>query len=268
MPISHLDEFRVHYRESGNGKAIVILHGLGNNSQSWKHQLNGLEDQYRIIAWDAPGYGESSDPKEEFQQFSQFADVLKEFLCSLGLQSVYLLGHSMGSAIAIDFTVRFPEMVDALIISDATRGAAGLSQDENKSKLENRLHSINTLEPNELAKKRVKALLSPNASPEVIEEAERIMSQVRPSGYRSVSYSLANLNQMELLSSIQVPTLVLCGELDQVTPVSESKIFHEKISNSEFAIVPNTGHLCYQEDPETFNKLVIDFLQKQTVGQR
>ncbi|MFE4894449.1 alpha/beta fold hydrolase [Peribacillus butanolivorans] len=268
MPIRQLEEYSIHYRESGEGKALVILHGLGNNSQSWGHQLSQMKQEFRVIAWDAPGYGESSDPKEEFQEFSQFADVLKEFLESLGLHSVYLLGHSMGSAIAIDFTNRFPEMVEALIISDATRGAAGVSPEENKRKLQSRLHSIDTLKPSELAKKRVKALVSPNAPVEVVKEAERIMSQVRPPGYRSVSYSLSNLNQMEILSSISIPTLVMCGELDQVTPVSESKIFHELIPKSEFAIVPNTGHLCYQEDPGVFNKYVTEFLQKQPVGQK
>ncbi len=268
MPISQLAQHSIHYREAGEGKALIILHGLGNNSQSWAHQLRQLEEQFRVIAWDAPGYGDSSDPKEEFQQFSQFADVLKEFLDRLGLQSVYLLGHSMGSAIALDFTSRFPEMVDALIIADATRGAAGVSPEENERRLQNRLHAINTLHPSELARTRVKALLSPNASVEVVKEAERIMSQVRPAGYRSVSYSLSNLNQMDLLSTISVPTLVMCGELDGVTPVSESKVFHELIPHSKLAIVPNTGHLCYQEDPETFNQFVTAFLQKQQVGQK
>ncbi|KWW21128.1 hypothetical protein AS888_16090 [Peribacillus simplex] len=262
MSIRHLEKHSIHYLESGDGKALVILHGLGNNSQSWKQQLSQLKEDFRVIAWDAPGYGESSDPEEEFQDFSQFADVLKEFLESLGLPSVYLLGHSMGSAIALDFTSRFPKMVEALIIADATRGAAGVSSEENKRKLQNRLHSINTLRPEELARKRVKALLSSNASSGVVKEAERIMSQVRPAGYRSVSYALSNVNQMELLSSISVPTLVICGELDLVTPVSESKVFHELIPHSELAIVPNTGHLCYQEDPVTFNEIVTDFLKR------
>ncbi|QKE74854.1 alpha/beta hydrolase [Arthrobacter citreus] len=267
MPISHLNDLSINYQESGNGQVLVILHGLGNNSQSWKHQLSQLSEYYRVIVWDAPGYGGSSDLKEEFHEFSQFANVLKEFLDSLGLESINLLGHSMGSAIAIDFTSRFPQMVNSLIISDATRGAAGLTKEDNEQKLQNRLNSIDHLEPSELARKRVKALLSPNASTEVIKEAERIMAQVRPSGYRSVSYSLSNLNQMEILSSISVPTLVMCGELDQVTPVSESQIFHELIPNSEFAIVPNTGHLCYQEDPKLFNQFVVDFLKKQPNGQ-
>lgn len=146
MPISHIEESSIHYLESGEGKALVILHGLGNNSQSWRQQLGQLDDEFRVIAWDAPGYGESS------------------------------------------------------------------------------------------------------------------------AGYRFVAFSLSNLNQMDILSSISIPTLVMCGELDQVTQVSESRIFHELIPNSELAMVPNTGHLCYQEAPGVFNEYVTEFLLRQKAG--
>jgi pimeloyl-ACP methyl ester carboxylesterase len=86
------------------------------------------------------------------------------------------------------------------------------------------------------------------------------MSQVRPMGYQSVAYSLFHLDQMNMLSSITTRTLVICGELDKVTPVSESEIFHRHIKNSVLVIIPETGHLCYQEDPNSFNKIVLDFL--------
>lgn len=263
MPIVQLTDFTIHYEKEGEGHPLIILHGLGNNSQSWKNQLASLKDHFTVIAWDAPGYGKSSDPKEEFKHFSQFTDVLKEFVDKLGYESIYLLGHSMGSAIALDFAHRYPDQIDRLIIADPTRGAAGLSVEENEKKLKDRLDAINNLESSELAKQRVRNLLSPNASEEVIREAERIMSQVRPPGYRSVSYSLSNLNQMDLLSSISVPTLVICGEVDKVTPVSEAEIFHQSIFGSKLEIIPSAGHLCYQEDPETFNEKVVNFLERQ-----
>ncbi|MEH7114184.1 alpha/beta hydrolase [Neobacillus niacini] len=261
MPFITVQDLLIHYQIEGSGKPIIILHGMGNNSQSWKKQLAGLSESYTVIAWDAPGYGKSSDPKEEFTNFSQFADILKGFIEKLNYHSVTLLGHSMGSAIALDFCYRFPEMVDRLIISDATRGSAALSEEENKKKLKARLTNIDTLEPREIASQRVKELLSPNPDPEVKKEAERIMAQVRPMGYRSVAYSLFNLNQMNLLSSITVPTLVICGEYDKVTPVNESKVFHSEIKNSELVIIPGTGHLCYQEDPNSFNGIVLNFLR-------
>ncbi len=262
MPTVQLRNFTIHYAQEGKGHPLIILHGLGNNSQSWKNQLSALKDNFTVIAWDAPGYGKSSDPEEEFKHFSQFADVLKEFVDTLGYESIHLLGHSMGSAIAIDFAYRFPNLVDKLIIADPTRGAAGLSKEENAKRLQERLDSINNLDPSELAKQRARNLLSPNAPEEIVREAERIMSQVRPPGYRSVSYSLGNLNQMSILPSISVPTLVICGELDKVTPVSEAEIFHQSILDSKLEIIPDTGHLCYQEDPETFNEKIVRFLEK------
>lgn len=261
MPFVEVDGLEIHYEMEGTGHPLIILHGLGNNSQSWKNQLDGLKSNFTVIAWDAPGYGKSSDPKEEYRGFDQFADVLKGFIDKLNYQKVYLLGHSMGSAIAIDFCNRYTEMVAKLIIADPTRGSAGGTKVENESKLQTRINNINKLDPKELAKQRVPNLLAPNAKEEIIKEAERIMSQVRPLGYRSVAYSLYNLNNMDILPKISVPTLIICGEMDKATPVSESQIFHDQIPGSKFVIIPNTGHLCYQEDPESFNNVVVDFLE-------
>ncbi|MDQ0201929.1 alpha/beta fold hydrolase [Neobacillus ginsengisoli] len=261
-----VENYTIHFEIAGEGPPLLILHGMGNNSQSWKKQLKGLSEQFTVIAWDAPGYGKSSDPNEELKEFKQFADVLKGFIENLNYKSVTLLGHSMGSAIAIEFCYRFPHMVDALIISDATRGSAALSKEENERKLKNRLNNIESLSPSELANLRVKELLSPDPKPEVLKEAERIYSQIRPMGFRSVAYSLFHLNNMEILPAINVPTLVICGEQDKVTPVSESLIFHAHIQDSHFVTIPNTGHLCYQEDPESFNSIIIDFLTSIGIG--
>ncbi|WP_066072044.1 alpha/beta fold hydrolase [Neobacillus soli] len=260
MAFLQVEDLTIHYEIEGEGAPLIILHGMGNNSQSWKKQLKGLSEQFTVIAWDAPGYGKSSDPKEELKEFTQFADVLKGFIENLNYESVTLLGHSMGSAIALDFCSRFPQMVDALIISDATRGAVALSKEENERKLKNRLTNMETMEPKELAKLRVTDLLSPQPDPEIKKEAERIYGQIRPMGFRSVAYSLFHLNQMDTLSSITVPTLVICGELDKVTPVSESEVFHDAIQGSKMVIIPGTGHLCYQEDPNQFNSIVLEFL--------
>lgn len=260
MPFVQVNDLAIHYEVKGEGNPLIILHGMGNNSQSWKKQLEGLSKRHTVIAWDAPGYGKSDDPEKELKEFSQFADVLKGFIESLNYESVTLLGHSMGSAIALNFCYRFPQMVDALIIADATRGSVGGSEEENKEKLANRINNIEKLDPKEIAKQRAKVLLAPNPKPEVQKEAERIMSQVRPMGYRSVAYSLYHLDNLEFLSSISVPTYIICGELDQVTPVSESQFFHDHLPNSSFTIIPKTGHLCYQEDPESFNAAVLQFL--------
>src|SRR5699024_3921901 len=99
-----------------------------------------------------------------------------------------------------------------------------------------------------------------NVSPEVMENAKKIMAQVRSSGYKSVAHSLSNLNQMDIYSEIKAKTLLIVGEVDRVTPVEESKVISGLIPNSQLSIIPDTGHLCYQENPELFNKIITDFL--------
>src|SRR5699024_2469311 len=146
---------------------------------------------FTVIAWDAPGYGKSSDMDELFKTFSEFSNVLKQFIEELGYESVYLLGHSMGAAIAVDFAHRNPEMVKKLVLADATRGAASLTEEQNNTNLENRIKAIDELSGEELAEQRVPNLLSPNVSPEVMENAKKIMAQVRSSGYKSVAHSLS-----------------------------------------------------------------------------
>lgn len=262
MPKAKLNDGFIHYIMEGSGPPLVLLHGLGNNSKSWIHQLEGLKRKYTVIAWDAPGYGQSSDPEKELQRFSQFSDYLKELLDQLNLGKIFLLGHSMGSAIAIDFAIRFPEMVEKLIIAAPTRGSAGLTAEENLEKREARNQLIENTPPEEIARLRTPALLSPNTADSVREYAQKIMSEVRLSGYKSVSNSLFNLNQMDDYAKISMPTLVICGEEDQVTPVSESEIIVRNIKNGNLKVIAQTGHLCYQEKPDIFNQHLINFLAK------
>lgn len=261
MPYVTVEGKKIYYQQKGEGPPLVLLHGLGSNSESFRHQLDGLSDQFTVIAWDAPGYGRSDDPAQELHYFEDFAKILKKFVGQLKIEPFYLLGHSMGSTLSFVFYRLYPHAIQALILADATRGGAAKDGDQNKQKLENRLRDIETLSTTELAKARVKNLIALDASSKVREEAERIYALIRPMGYRSVSYALYHADETDVLDSIDVPTLIICGEFDQITPVSESKIIHQGIRGSQLVLIPRTGHLCYQEDPETFNQHVRSFLQ-------
>lgn len=261
MPYVKVNDLSIHYEIEGCGEPLVLLHGMSNNSRSWKEQIQELKEHYTVIAWDAPGYGKSSDPAEEFKYFKEFACILNGMLDQLKLEKIHLLGHSMGAAIAIEFCNLYPDKVNKLILADSTRGAAALTPEENETKLKNRLFSIDNLSTEEIAEKRIHALLSPHASEKVHKRVKEIMTQIRPAGFRSVAKSLYHLNQMSLLSHINVPVLVICGELDRVTPIKESEAIHEELMNSRLVIIPEGGHLCYQENPQKFNSSVLEFLK-------
>ncbi|MFC7395159.1 alpha/beta fold hydrolase [Scopulibacillus cellulosilyticus] len=262
MPYQNVNDLVIHYEIEGDGPTLVLLHGMGNNSRSWAKQINVLKNYFKVIAWDAPGYGKSSDPEEPITEFRQFAKVLKTFLDKINVQEIYLLGHSMGAATAISLYNLYPNFIRAMILADATRGSAALDPEENEQKLKNRLYSINHLDPRKLAEERTEKLLSSYAGDEVRELAKSIMSEARPAGYSSAAYSLYHVNQMKIYPLVNVPTLILCGELDEVTPVSESEMIHSLIPKSEFVTIPHTGHLCYLEDPDQFNYHIINFLCK------
>jgi len=254
----------INYLEAGksNNQTIVLLHGLGNRSTTWEEQLSKLSSHFHVIAWDAPGYGDSFDPSPVYKDFSEFSDTLKEFVESLDLSNFYLVGHSMGAAIAIDFSYRFPDKVQKLILADPTRGSAFISEEKSYQQLEDRLYAINEQGSYKLAQDRAKNLFSDYATTQQIEKSEKIMAQVRPSGYSSASYSLYNLNQKNIYPLITVPTMIICGEEDKITPVPESKYIYNHISNSELVTIPKAGHLCFLEAPKKFSDYVINFFAK------
>jgi pimeloyl-ACP methyl ester carboxylesterase len=260
MPYINIEGMKIHYAKAGSGPALVLLHGLGSNADSWKKQLVDLQDQFTVIAWDAPGYGHSADPVPEFRYFADFAHVLKKLTEQLNIEPFYLLGHSMGSTLALEFMKHYSQSVKALILASGTRGGAAKDGDQNEGKLRNRLHAIEHFSSEQIAEQRADNLLGPKATKEMQEEVKRIYAKIRPAGYRSVTYALYHANQNDILPIIDVPTLVICGEWDKITPVPESKTIHQGIRHSKLKIIPDTGHLCYQEDSITFNQHIRSFL--------
>src|SRR5699024_6141320 len=160
---------------------------------------------------------DSFDPSPVYKDFSEFSDTLKEFVESLDLSNFYLVGHSMGAAIAIDFSYRFPDKVQKLILADPTRGSAFISEEKSYQQLEDRLYAINEQGSYKLAQDRAKNLFSDYATTQQIEKSEKIMAQVRPSGYSSASYSLYNLNQKNIYTFITVPILIIFYVIDKLT---------------------------------------------------
>jgi pimeloyl-ACP methyl ester carboxylesterase len=261
MPDLKVLDIIIHYEEAGQGPTLVLLHGIGSNSRSWRYQLAGLSDEFRVIAWDAPGYGRSTNPIREDEsafRMADFADYLAAFLNELGLEKAHILGLSMGGVIAQEFYRRYPSRVQSLILADSTRGGGTKPEAERLAQLQNRLKA--TENPAELAKRRAPALLSPNATPEQIAEVESIMSEIHPAGYRMASYAMSYADHTDLLPQIAVPTLVICGEQDTVTSPAESELMARSIPEARLVLIPNAGHVSNQEQPELFNLTVKEFL--------
>jgi pimeloyl-ACP methyl ester carboxylesterase len=243
-----LDGAIIHYEAAGEGSPLVLLHGIGSNSRSWRRQLDGLSGDFNVVAWDAPGYGRSSDPPAGVKPSMGFyADCLHRFLELLGLERIFLLGHSLGGVVALEFYRRYSASVRALILAD-TRCSGS------KAGLQERLALIRSMTPAQLAVIRARKLLSRTAPPEVVDEVVSIMSEVRPPGYEFAAVALAESDMNDVLRDLRVPTLLIWGAEDEITPVWE-----EIPPSIPVEIIRDAGHLCYLERPDKFNRAVREF---------
>jgi len=237
----------VHYEIAGSGDPLVLLHGIGSNSKSWRRQLQAFSGAFTVVAWDAPGFGRSPDPKSALPSMTEYTEALEELLESLGFGSAIVLGHSMGGLVAQEFYRAFPQSVQALILADTTRGGGDPT---------NRLQMIQSMTPRELALARAPKLLSKQAAPELIEEAITIMSEVRRTGYEFAAVSMSKADTRGVLDTIDVPLLMIWGAADEITPP-----WSRWPAKAQVQIIPSAGHLCYAEQPDRFNAIVLDFLQ-------
>ncbi len=254
-----LERHTLTYEIAGEGPALVLLHGIGSNRLSWKRQLAGLSADFTVLAWDAPGYGLSSDAVSEIPNIEEYAGCVAAWLVELKLGPVHLLGHSLGGIIAQETYKTHPDVVRTLILADTSRGGGAEEAPLRKEKLAKRLEMIEKLGPEGLAAERTPELLSTDVPDEILEEAVSIMAQVRPSGYRFAAGALAEADERDILRKISVPTLLVWAANDRVIPRSEVEAMRKLLPDARFEVIPDAGHLCYQENPVVFNALVRDF---------
>jgi len=250
VPDFKLDGATIHYETAGEGSPLVLLHGIGSSSRSWRRQLADLSRHFKVIAWDAPGYGRSSDPPRSPAQPSMrfYADRLSALLDALGLENIYLLGHSMGGVIAQEFYRIHPDKVRKLILAD-TRCQGS------RAGLEERLKSIRTMSPAQYAAERAPRLLTRNAPPDVVYKVVSVMSDIRPAAYEFAAVAMSESDTRDVVRDLRVPTLLIWGAEDEITPV-----WGDIPSGAELKIISNAGHLCYIERPDQFNEVVREFL--------
>jgi 3-oxoadipate enol-lactonase len=243
----------LHYELAGSGPALLLLHGIGSNSRSFRHQLADLADAFTVVAWDAPGYGHSDDPPRALSMADN-ADEAARLLDVLNIEQTHVLGVSMGGVIAQLLYHRHPERVRSLILADTTAGGSS------PERLQQRLHAIDTLTPRQLAEQRAPQLVRSDAPQALIDELTEIMADVRPAGYRAAAIALAETDLTGLLAHIRVPTLVIHGEHDTVVPLATGQTLAQAIPGGRFQVIEQAGHVSNQEQPHAFNAAVREFL--------
>lgn len=256
---------RLHYERAGSGPPLLLLHGIGSSSRSFRHQLDDLADAFDVIAWDAPGYGRSEDPLTPFT-LDDLADRAALLLDELDIERAHVLGVSMGGVVAQLVYHRHPSRVRSLVLADTNVGGGALPEPERSARVSQRLEALERLGAPGMAEQRAPHLVRPDAPAELVAEVTEIMAQIRPAGYRAAAIALGNTDLTARLADIHAPTLVIHGESDGVVPLSSAHQLANEIPRARLVIIPEAGHVANQEQPAAFNAAVRAFLSPSPTG--
>jgi 3-oxoadipate enol-lactonase len=257
----NVNDFNLSYDDIGEGTIpIVFLHGFPFDKSMWREQLDYLKPTHRVIACDIRGFGKSTD-EESHLSMDLFANDLILFIDKLGLEKVIICGLSMGGFIALNAMKRFPSRFEALILCDTQCVADSHDVKAKRYKTIEDIKEYGVSNFNEGFLKNVFHEDSITNKPELVEQLRRV---VFSNSEHIICQGLVALAERSdtcsITNRITVPTLIICGREDVVTPLEESKFMNKNIKGSVLHVINNAGHVSNLEEPAKFNKLLRDFL--------
>jgi pimeloyl-ACP methyl ester carboxylesterase len=247
------------YREAGSGPALVLLHGIGNQSGSWVQQLESLADRFRVIAWDAPGYGGSDALPVESPVAADYAAALRDLLDALGIERATVVGSSLGCLMGTSFAAAHPERVARLMLFNAAGGHGATDARERSEKLASRLAMLERLGPAGMAANLSSGLLSADASDTARALAAWSTAQIRPAGYAQAARMLSTGRLTDDAPRYPGPVAVVGASADTITPPAACRAIAAAFTGATYTELPGIGHLAYIEDPRAADRLIAGF---------
>ncbi|MBY0338555.1 MAG: alpha/beta fold hydrolase [Acetobacteraceae bacterium] len=246
---------RLHIRDTGprDAPAILFIHGFGSSLHTWEDWARGLEDRYRVIRLDLPGFGlTGADPTGDYSDQRAFA-LLAALLDRLGVARAHVVGSSMGGRIAWGFAAARPERVDRLVLM-APDGFASEGRDYDRPPA--RLPWIGHVLPYTLPRPLLRPMLrNVYADPSVMTDAllERYRDMLLAPGVRAailrrMATSLL-VRPEPILATIRAPTLLLWGDSDRAIPASHAEDYRRVLPESQVVVLPRMGHAPMEERP-------------------
>ena len=247
----------ISYERVGNGPPVVFVHGAAEDSRSWGPQLTGLADAFTVIAWDEPGAGRSSDVPENFD-LADYAHCLADLIEATALGPAHVVGLSWGGTLVLELYRQRPQQVKALILADTYAGWKGsLAEGELRARVAG-IHQKFSAPPGEFDP-TLPGLFASEPPATVRSLFETMAADVQPASMQKALLIQAETDQRDLLTRIDIPTLLIWGELDARSPLSVARQFEQAITDAELVVIPGAGHLSNLERPERFNQAVREF---------
>ena len=249
----------IHVRDDGAGPALILLHGIGGSSRSFDPQFAELAENHRVIAWDAPGYGESAGVDESLTMDDYASRVARLIEDTCGAEGVHVLGMSWGGVIATRLALTRPDLVRSLILGSSTVGSG--SDPDQAAAMNARADEVDA-DVAEFTATRARRLLGDGADASAVAAvAADMAASITPAGYRSAARAMAETDHTADLAAIDIPTLVISGDLDEVTGHAASQVLAGGIPGAVYVTVHGASHLANRDAPAAFNAWTESFVQ-------
>jgi pimeloyl-ACP methyl ester carboxylesterase len=266
--IIDVDGLKVYYKETGpqGAPALLLLHGFGSSLQAWEDWSLKLEQKYRVIRLDLPGFGlTGASPANDYSEEKDLA-ILTHFVDKLGLEKFSVMGHSMGGKMAWSLAASQPERVQALVLM----APDGFPETKDIGTKPYEVPAIMGLIKFVLPKYLVRKSIEPAFSDaDALNDAlvNRYFDMLRAPGVRGAILERSNqtiyTDPVPRLKAIKAPTLLIWGEKDQMIPSTNAQSYANVLSNSTTVLIPKLGHLLQEEQPEKGLAAVMQFLDGQ-----
>jgi 3-oxoadipate enol-lactonase len=258
---------RIHYTLEGPADAPIVTmsHSLAANLSMWDPQMSVLTARYRVLRYDTRGHGGTDVPEGPYS-LDQLAEDVRALLQALGIQRTSFIGLSMGSMIGQVLALTYPEMIQCLILCEAssrTSPELQLIWDERIRVAQTQgmgAHVESTID-------RWFTAPFQERRADVVDPVRAMIRATKPEGYVGCIHAIKGLDLIERQNAIRIPTLIIVGEEDPASPVANSQAIHERIQGSELVILKSAAHLSNMEQPEVFNRAVLAFLEKFGAGE-
>ena len=262
MPTVHTNGIDTAYTDQGQGDGppVVLIHGFPYNKAMWDEQIAALSATNRVITYDLRGHGESDATSEPYTM-EMLADDLHDLIEELSLGEVALGGFSMGGYVALAFAAAYPEHIDKLMLLDTRHLPDSEQAKGGRETLAKQVEADGVGGVAEGLPARMLTEATVSSRPDIVAKAADMIRAASPEGVAGAARGMAlRVDQSELLPSIAVPTLIVVGEEDPITPPVDAEEMASAIYGSTLVKIPGASHLSNLEKPEEFNKALIEFL--------
>jgi len=229
---------------------VLMIHGAGQSISTWVYQLDLFRNHpnFNLITLDLPGHGGSGG--QGFRSVNEYKVFLNEFIVSLELENIILIGHSMGGGVAMLLALEHPEIIKACVL--VATGAKLSVAEQTLEAVKNNYETFCEISPDRM--------FAENSSQELKQEFKKGLLDI---GAQICYWDLAACNEFDIMDAVEkivVPTLIISADKDILTPLKYGEYLHQKIYGSQFYIVKDSGHFIMQEKAEEFNGVIIEFL--------